>query len=690
MKWDLLFEIGTEEIPSTYIPDALLNLKDITQKGLLSHRLSYDEIKTFATPRRLAVMVLGLVERQPQRELEIQGPPKKVAFDAKGNPTKAFVSFLQRFNLREADVEIKDTPKGEYLFAKKVEEGIETREILKELLPEIVLEIPWPKSMRWGEVNIQFVRPIHWFLALYGHEVIDFELAGIRSSAFSHGHRFMAQGKILIQSPSHYVARLKEAWVMVDPQERRSVIETELVSLAKKVGGEPHWDEDLLDAVTNLVEWPFPLLGRFEQSFLEMPEEVLTTVMKKHQRYFPIKDIKGRLLPYFVTVNNTRVKDPDVAIKGNERVLRARFSDAKFFFEEDQRQPLLSRLEALKEVIFHASLGTSYQKVQRFKETATYLASICCPGALDDLSLACDLSKCDLTTHMVFEFPELQGVMGKKYAQLEGYKESICRAIEEHYWPLKAGDRVSDLPLANIIAIADRIDSIVGFFAIGQEPSGNTDPFALRRHALAIIRITEEMDWKFSLTDLIQHHIQILQRELSDISPDTFHRVYGFFKDRLRFKLIRDGFDPELVDGVLEGNMEPFVEVRKRLLALKKAMDDNIHLQDIAAAYKRIVNILKSAQKEPYNPALLTLPPEKALFKAYMDAKEELSKLYKEQKYLEALGVLAQLRPYVDDLFDGVKVLSDDPEERKARIGLLEDVKGLYLGFADFLRLGID
>ena len=486
---ELLLEIGTEEIPSGYLARGLADLKELSESCLAENRIEYSGgVFVYGTPRRLILVAKGVAEFQKDTEEEITGPPVKVAFDGNGNPTKAAAGFAERQGAAVEDLGRIETPRGEYLFIRRTIPGRPTIDVLAENLPQLIASIPWPKSMRWGAVSTAFVRPVHWITALLGGEVIPFEAAGVISGASTRGHRFMAPESVEVRSVEEYMNAMERAFVVVDPEERRWIIADMVRKAASAAGGVPAKDPELLATVANLVETPSAVCGTFDSAFLSLPEPVLVTAMKEHQRYFSIHDASGSLLPCFVAVNNTRARDDAVVRRGHERVLRARLADAVFFFEEDRSRPLSERLEDLRGVIFHADLGTSHAKVQRFTELAAELAQVVEPGSVERAVQVANLCKCDLVTQIVGEFPSLQGVMGACYAGLEGYDREICTAISEHYLPARAGDRVPSSNLAAIVGVADRMDSIVGYFSVGLEPSGNADPFALRRHALAIDR----------------------------------------------------------------------------------------------------------------------------------------------------------------------------------------------------------
>lgn len=687
MTSELILEIGTEEIPSGYLTDALEQLRTLAERYLENYRIAYQgEIKSYGTPRRLVLIISGLSQEQATEESEILGPPENVAFDKEGRPTKAYQSFLEKFNGSPEELSFKETNKGRYLVLKRSRKGKKTSEVLSEILPLLIGAIAWPKSMRWADIKTAFVRPVHWILALLDGNVLDFEFAGIRSKDLTYGHRFLAPGPLKVAGISDYMEKTRKAMVMVDPERRKQEIIAQIKGLLNGKNLEATIDEDLLNTVTNLVEWPFVFMGGFEERYLKMPEEILITVMKTHQRYFPVRYKEGALAPYFIAVNNTKVKDLEKAVKGNERVLKARFRDAEFFYEEDLKKPLIDRLEGLKGVVFHVSLGSSYDKVMRFTKTAKYLANKINAEIEEKVELACTLSKCDLLTHMVFEFPELQGVVGRHYAEMEGYPSEISDAIEQHYWPSRANDDISRSDIANCVGIADRIDTIVGFFAINQIPTGNADPFALRRHALAILRIIEEMGYSIDLKDLIWFEIENYMNILTFDKKEIFDKVYDFFKERLRYKLLRSGYSQDIIESIIAFDIDPISEITEKINILHKNYDSNL-LLDITQAFKRVNNIIKSQREFSQSSDLLKENSEIELIKALNSVEISFCEAIKRKDYLLALSELATLRPYVDRLFEEVEIMSKDPNLRAQRLGLLHRVKDMFLKWADFSKL---
>ena len=692
MVAELLFEIGTEEIPSGYLNDAIRQLKELALKGLEDSRIELGGgVFTYGTPRRLVLIAKAVAESQKDVEEEVLGPPKRVAFDEEGKPTKAALGFAERQGVRVEDLQTKETPKGEYVYVKRIQKGRPTIEVLKGLLPQLATGISWPKSMRWGSLNFSFARPIHWILALFGGEVVPFVLADIKSSNFTRGHRFMAPEPVEVKSVKDYFQALEQAFVVVDPRERAAKVEAGAREAAQKRGGAPGLDPELIATVANLIEFPLALCGSFDEKFLKLPEPVLITAMKEHQKYFAVYDRDGKIMPNFVTVSNTIPKDEQVVIRGNERVLRARLEDAEFFFNEDRKAPLLEALDELKGVIYQADLGTSYEKVERCSRLADFLAHKIVPSKLDEVALACKLCKCDLVSHMVGEFPTLQGVMGEIYARLDGHPEEVCAAIREHYMPLRAGGELPKGKIGAVVGMADRMDTVCGCFCVGLEPTGTADPFALRRHALAILRILEAIEAPVDIEEFVRESLKTLKDKLSFDEEKIFKKIIQFFRERYRHLMLREGYSPELLEAVISVNFHRIDQLRKVLDQLEDFSQDTDSFGPLVLTFKRVTNILKN-QAERFHPvpSLLKEPCEKALWEASEDAKAKMLRLVEQGEWGEALKVLAGLSKPVDEFFDGVEILTKEDEKlRENRVGLLQDISGLFLKVADFSKFSI-
>ncbi len=692
MSAEFLLEIGTEEIPSGYLENGLKELKQRAESCLEEKRIPLSGgLFTYGTPRRLVLIGREMADRQEDMVQEVTGPPKRAAYDQDGTPTKAATGFAKKYGLSVDDLECVETSKGEYLHIRRTIPGRPVVEVLAEILPKLITDIPWPKSMVWGDVGVPFVRPVHWVVALFGNELIPFDVAGVKSGSTTRGHRFMAPGPMEVSGVEDYLMRMEEGSVMIDPEERRRKIEKEVLQEAEEVSGIPMKDPELLATVANLVEYPSAVCGTFDSEFLDLPEPVLITAMRKHQKYFAIKDGEGRLMPNFVAVNNTMARDEAFVLKGHERVLRARLSDADFFFREDRKRPLEDRLDDLKEVIYQAELGTSYAKVERFTELAEYLAEQVAPEKKGYVRLAARLCKCDLVTEMIMEFPTLQGVMGKEYARLDGHPEEVCLAIHDHYLPARAWDELPTSIPGSIVGLADRMDSIAGSFVIGQEPTGAADPFALRRHALAIIRILEETGWEISLNRFISKALDVLGEEIEFDREQFLENLLSFFRERYRNKMSSAGFESDLIEAVVSVEFDQISQLRFRIDQLKRFMIESSEFESLAQTVKRVSNILKK-QKESLtvDEGLFKEPCESGLWKAYQGLKDNIHGLMEKGDYLEALNLMATLRRPVDDFFDGVEVMTkDSPELRENRVGILQHLARLFMSLADFSRFSI-
>ena len=692
MVAELILEIGTEEIPSGYLGKGLRELRRLADTCLKDNRIEIaGDLYVYGTPRRLVLIGKAIAEKQADLIQEITGPPKSVAYDEGGKPTKAAMGFAQKQGVSVEELECIETSKGEYLYVKSQIPGRRTLDVLAESLPEIIADIPWPKSMRWGSLGFPFVRPIHWVLALFDKEVIPFHVAGVRSGNTTRGHRFMAPEVIEVSSVEDYLQKMEENLVIIDQQERERMVEGVAGRAAETVSGEPTRDPELVTTVANLVEYPSAVCGSFDEAFLNLPDPVLITAMKEHQKYFAVYDGKGHLMPNFVAVNNTRARDEAVVRKGHERVLRARLSDAGFFFNEDRKLPLGDRIENLKGVVYQVELGTSYAKVQRFTRLAEFLGEEVLPDALDEVRLCAGLCKCDLVTQMVQEFPTLQGVMGREYARMEGYPEAVCAGIYEHYLPTGAGGRLPASGIGAVVGLADRMDTITGCFAVGLEPSGSADPFALRRHALAIIRIVEEKEWDISLRWFIEKGISVLAEEIAFDRDRVFSRVVEFFRERYRQMMLRSGYASDFIEAVISAEFDRVYQLRSRIDHLTRFASESREFHELALTFKRVTNILKK-QGTTFKvaPEFFKETCESALWEIYQDLKDDVYQCLDKRDYYEALNFMARLKQPVDELFDGVEILTKENEKvRQNRVGLLQHLALLFLRVADFSKFSI-
>jgi glycyl-tRNA synthetase beta chain len=691
MFGELLLEIGTEEIPSGYLKNGLKELGRLAESYLRDNRIEMEGgLYTYGTPRRLVLVGKAIADRQEDTIQELTGPPKKTAFDEEGNPTKAAFGFAKKQGVSVDELQLLETPKGEYLHFKRKMPGRPTIEVLSEILPELIANIPWPKSMRWGTGGFSFVRPIHWVLALFNGEVISFEVAGVRSGNKSRGHRFMAPQIMEIDDLQDYLRKMNEGSVVIDQREREGEVEKAISTAAKTVSGTPMRDPELLSTVANMVEYPSAICGGFDKAFLNLPDPVLITAMKEHQRYFPIRDREDRLMPNFVAVNNTIARDEYIVRKGHERVLRARLADADFFFKEDRKRPLEDRLEDLKAVIYQAELGTSFAKVQRFTKLAEYLARQIAPEKTNDVRLAARLCKCDLVTDMVGEFPSLQGTMGEIYARLDGHPEDVCLAIADHYLPSQAESELPGSLIGSIVGMADRMDTIVGCFAIGLEPTGTTDPYALRRHALGIIRIIRAKLIGISLKDFVSKSGSILNEAISFDREKVVDRVLDFIKDRFKNLLLSEGIPQDFVEAVLTIDFSFLNQIEERIVALRRFREISKDFERLTISFKRIMNIVRGFEgTDKVNPDLFEHTSEKNLWKTFQSVKDNVQKEIDRGTHFDALNSIAELTGPVDEFFSDVMVMAEDVRIRENRLGMLKGLNQLFLQIADFSRFAI-
>ncbi len=686
MAQDLLLEIGTEEIPARFILGALESLRRLAEERLQQARLPFREIKTFGTPRRLALLVYDLEPIQSDQEEIIIGPPRSAAFGDDGHPTKVALGFARAKGVSVEDLSLLETPKGVYLGLKKKISGRGASVVLPELLPQLILDLTFPKNMRWGRSSLRFARPIHWIAALYGAEVIPFSLEGIASGRQTYGHRFMAPGPFSLTQADDYPERLLSAKVVVDPQERRSILSRELESQARRVGGQVLIDQQLLDEVTNLVEWPVPVTGQFDPDFLKLPSEVLVTSMKEHQRYFPLVNEGDKLINRFIAVNNTQVTDEQRVIRGHEKVLRARLSDARFFYQEDTKQPLEGKVERLRGVIFHSQLGTSYEKVERVTELTGYLARLLVPEKEALAKRCARLAKADLTSHMVGEFPSLQGVMGREYARLSGEDPEVAQGILEHYLPLSAQDPPPASDTGALVGLADRLDTLAGFFSLNQIPSGSADPYALRRQAQGVILIAWARDYGFSLDQALDQAIALYPGSSTRTPGRVKGNLLEFFALRLEYLLTFAGHKKEVIEAVLAAGWFDLNEVRLRTQALSQ-FQNNTEFYSLTIGCKRALNILKGIDKSTMGTVREGLFQEDAeiqLFDKINENRDKLNQHLEKRYYSEYLHDLAKLRPYIDLFFEQVLVMAPDEKIKNNRLALLLELTTLFNRFALF------
>jgi glycyl-tRNA synthetase beta chain len=683
---ELLLEIGTEEIPSGFIPKALNEMPNLLAKEFEAQRIDYREIKAMGTPRRLVLMATGVASAQEGRVIETLGPARRIAFDEQGNPTKAALGFARGQGIPVEELKIVPTEKGEYLCARREEKGEETFQLLSSILPRLIASIPFSKSMRWMDLDNSFARPIHWLLALWDGKVIPFQVGNITAGNLSRGHRFMAVGSFPVKDISDYLRRLKNSFVIVNPEERKELIVAEANRAAGEVSAQILPDDELMEIVTYLVEYPVALRGTFAREFLSLPREVLITAMREHQRFFSVGDAQGALLPFFVTISNTKPKDPGVVIRGNERVLQARLADAKFFFLEDQKVPLMERLEGLKKVVYHSKLGTSYEKVMRISSLAEYLARRMDPSLSETVKRASLLCKGDLITGMVGEFPSLQGVMGQIYARLSGEEEAVCRAIYEHYLPTAAGGTLPSSPSGAFLSMADKLDTIVGCFSVGLVPTGTADPYALRRQTLGIIHIILDKGYSLSLGELVDKGLSLLTAKLERPPQEIKADVLEFFRGRMQNLLGARGISSDVVEAASAVGFDDPVDLERRAQALQDLKNDP-DFEPLAVAFKRVVNIAKSHPPGPVSAKRFEKPVENNLFAACQEIGQKAEEQITRKDYPAALKELSSLRKPVDEFFEGVMVMAENEKVKNNRLSLLANIARLFFKIGDFSKI---
>ena len=685
MSKDLLLEIGTEEIPAHAMPGMLKELGENAKKALKELRLAHGAVRTLGTPRRLALVVEGLAEKQEDVAEEKRGPSVQVAFDAAGKPTKAAEGFARGQGIKAQDLVVRDG----YVYALVEEKGESAEKVLAKMLPELISGLPLPNSMRWGDLDFRFIRPLRWLVALYGDRIVPFELACVKSGNTSRGHRFLSTGDFTIEDAAHYEEACEKAFVIVDPARRKALIEEGLVEAAKAHGGTAEITPNLLEEVLYLVEYPTALAGSFEDKYLALPPDAVITPMRDHQRYFPVKSADGKLLPLFLTVRNGGKEYLETVQHGNERVLRARLADAQFFFDEDRKKSLAEHLEKLKTVVFQEGLGTVYDKSLRLEKLAGKIADAIDANDAEKKAAmrAALLSKADLVTGMVTEFTELQGVMGKEYARLDGEGEDVALAIDEHYMPRFAGDAQPKTRAGLVVSLADKMDNIVATFSRGLIPTGSQDPFALRRQALGMVHSIIEAGVAISLHDLVDWTMDLLKITDAAVREKMQADVADFMRLRLKNVLAEEGIRYDIADAVL-GNVD---DVRRVLLAAKAVREQLAApgMSDAVQAFVRVANLAAKAEKGEVHvdAALFETDEEKELMKAYTSARSAAESLIEAHDYVGIIDDFKDLAEPINAFFDAVMVMADDEKIRKNRLALLKCVDDLLREVADFSKI---
>ena len=672
-----LLEIGSEEIPARFVLRGLAILKNEISNFLDSASIEYGAVSEYATPRRLAIYVEGVSDMQKDRTVETMGPPKRVAFDDKGAPTKAAIGFAKSLKVDIDKLKIVQTDRGEYVSVIIEEKGRAAKDILSEGLPRILSSLQLPKTMRWGSGSLRFFRPIRWILAKFGDESIPFSVDGINSGDLTYGHRFLSPEAVRVENPSDYLSLLSKAGVFADHTGRKKIISEGLRKIESENKMKVHEDEELLDLVTFLVEYPTLVLGGFEDKYLELPKELLITVMRTHQKYFSTEDMKGNILPRYIIVSNTTPENNDTVRKGAERVLRARLEDARFYFREDSKTPLSDYVDKLRNVTFQEKLGTLYDKLDRIKSLCSFIADKICFHQKEKLLRAAMLSKADLVTGVVREFPELQGYMGKIYALSSGEDEETASAIYEHYLPRSAGDELPAGEIGTVISLADKIDNIASFFHLGLIPTGSEDPFALRRQASGIINILQQKDYPLTPEMLITSSIENLPVSPED-KKSLSDKIMNFIGQRLEGMLLSQGYSHDIVNAALAVKMLNMKDLKQRIDVLSD-LKKNTSFPSLLTAAKRVYNILSKVQPSALNEQLLSDPSEKLLFGAAFEVRDKIKK--------NIFDAFFDLEKPINTFFDSVLVMDKDEKTRDNRLALLCLIKGTFDSLGDFSKI---
>ena len=674
MANDFLLEIGTEEIPAKFSPVAMTQLEEQARKRLTELRLPFTELKVFATPRRFALLVTGLEETQEDLSVEVKGPAVKAAYDAKGAPTKAVQGFARGQGVLVEDLYVQELKGVPYVYARKSETGLETNALLPQLAKDLINGLRFPKPMRWAGLDFHFARPIRWIVALYGTEVVPFEFVGLQSGRASRGHRTLATDVVLLARPSDYAEALRGAFVIVDPEERRADIQAQIKGLAESVGGQVPEDVELLDEVIHLVEFPTALLGEVASKYMDLPGSVITTPMREHQRYFPVRALDGKLLPYFITVRNGDSFALDTVKAGNEKVLKARLEDAAFYYREDQKVPLAGLVPKLGKIVYHEKLGTVEQRVERLRGLARFMANKLKFGearqaVIDRTAL---LAKADLVTLMVSDFPELQGIMGADYARASGEKPEVCQGILEHYQPRFTGDALPMSDLGRIVSVADKMEAIVGAFSIGIQPTGSQDPYALRRQAQGIVAILLDAKWNLSLTELFQESYRALDAQGTSPLPieDLLPLLQDFFQQRLRFVLLEQGLRYDTVDAALASGSDDLNRAVKRAQVLSEKRKEE-PFTPYVQAYTRCLNLTKKEAPQAIDPSLLVDATEIALENAISLRIARFDQTLANGNYVMTYSLAEELVIHIEALFQAVMIMVDDEALKRNRLALL-------------------
>lgn len=680
MAKDLLLEIGTEEIPAHFMPGILAQIEKSAADKFTELRIAYDSVRAVGTPRRIALIMQGVADKQSDNDVASKGPSVQVAFDKDNKPTKAAEGFARGKKIAVEDLKVKDG----YIYAMVHEVGQPTKTVLPEVLSSLITGLSFPKNMRWADLDMKFIRPIKWIAALYGSDVVPFEVFNVSSGNKTRGHRFLSQGEAVIADAADYMQVMADNFVVVDHEVRRQQIRQQIEELASQKGGKAEISDDLLEEVTFLVEYPTALCGMFEEKYLQLPPEAVITPMREHQRYFPVKDSVGNLMPLFITVRNGGTEHLEIVQHGNERVLRARLADAQFFFEEDRKVKLIDRLEKLKTAVFQEGLGTMFDKTERLVKLGEFISVAVKKGDLAVVKRAALLAKTDLVTGMVCEFTELQGVMGRAYALLDGESRETSEAIYEHYLPRFAGDELPSSDEGRIISIADKIDNVVATFSRGLVPTGSQDPYALRRQALGIVNTLLSAGYSLPLQALTAYEMDLLAINDAEKRAEIMQNVREFFGLRLKNVLADEDVRYDIVDAVLAGNLNDVYDVYKKAKALADCLAKQDLTKDIQA-FVRVANLAQKAETvDEVNEALFNTDEEAALYAAYSKA---AASTVEERDYTAVIAAICQLTPTIENFFNNVMVMDKDEKVKNNRLALLAKITKLTANIADFGKI---
>lgn len=679
----LIFEIGTEEIPARFLPLATEKLKENAERLFSDNRLCFGSIRTYATPRRLS-LIAEVDRSQTASEKEAWGPPTNAAFDKEGKPTRAVEAFAKSLGIDISELTVKEKGKGSYVFAAVKEISRQAAEVLPELLPKLLKSLDFPKAMRWGNGSFRFVRPIHWIFALYDNQKVQFELEGIQSGNITRGHRFLSPASFEIKDAKTYINLLRNNFVVVDPAERKKIISEGVKNLAASVNASVIEDDELLSHVTFLVEYPVSVLATFSHEYLDLPKELLITVMKDHQKYFALTDGRGNLTNYFIVVSNTRQENAEMVKKGAEKVIKARFDDARFYYEDDKKTTLRDRLEGLKKVTFHDKLGSLYAKSERIASLARYIAERCCPEKACDAEAAAIIAKADLIAGVVREFPELQGIMGGYYALNDGQKIEIAQAMREQYLPKYSGDKLPVSDIGTVVSLSDKLDNIASFFMLGLFPSGTEDPFALRRQTIGALLILVDKRYNITLGELVDASLRPYNINDRD---SVFNSIVRFFEQRFDPVFQASGFSSDVISAVIPFVKDmPFHLIKSRMDALKQLKEDADY-EGFLMMFKRINNIASKADVPAVNKDLLAQEEEKSLYVAIESAAPEVVSSLEKNEPFEAIRHLMTLKDPVNRFFDKVLIMDKDEQIKQNRLALIKTIQSLGLQIADFSKL---